>query len=71
MVPLRLAIGGMTCGHCVSKVAKALGALPGVVVHSVEIGSASVSHEPAVTSSEAVVRAVQALGYTADLPRTA
>jgi copper chaperone CopZ len=71
MVPLRLAIGGMSCGHCVSKVSKALGVLPGVVVHSVEIGSASVSHEPAVTSADTVVRAVQALGYTADAPRMA
>ncbi len=71
MVSLSLAIGGMTCGHCVSRVSKALGVLPGVVVHSVAIGSASVSHEPAVTSSAAVVRAVEALGYTAELPRPA
>jgi copper chaperone len=71
MVPLNLRIGGMTCGHCVSKVSKALTALPGVVVHTVEIGSASVSYEPAATSPEAVARAVEALGYAAEMPRTA
>lgn len=71
MIPLSLAIGGMTCEHCVSRVSKALGVLPGVVVHTVGIGSASVSYEPAVTSSEALARAVEALGYTADVPRTA
>jgi copper chaperone CopZ len=71
MIPLSLAIEGMTCGHCVSKVSKALGVLPGVVVHSVAIGSASLSYEPAVASREAVVRAIEALGYTAEAPRTA
>ncbi|MFI5182956.1 MAG: heavy-metal-associated domain-containing protein [Vicinamibacteria bacterium] len=68
---MNLTIGGMSCGHCVSKVSKALTALPGVVVHSVEIGSASVSYEPAATSPEAVARAVEGLGYAADVPRTA
>ena len=71
MVPLSVTIGGMSCGHCVSKVSKALRALPGVVVHSVEVGSASVSYEPDATSPAVVARAVEALGYTADLPRMA
>jgi copper chaperone CopZ len=71
MRSLNLAIGGMSCDHCVAKVGKALGALPGVVVHSVQIGSASLSYEPAATSPEAAVRAVEGLGYTAETARLA
>ena len=71
MKTLTLTIGGMSCGHCVAKVEKALGALPGVTVHSVAVGSASVSYEAAATSPESLVRAVEQLGYTAEMPQVA
>lgn len=71
MKRLDLVIGGMTCAHCVSQVSKALGALPGVVVHGVGVGSASVSYEPAALSPEAVIHAVEDLGYTAEVPQVA
>jgi copper chaperone CopZ len=71
MKTLTLTIGGMSCGHCVAKVGKALGAMPGVVVHSVAVGSASVSYEALTTSPEALVRAVEQLGYTAEMPQVA
>ena len=71
MRSLALTIGGMSCGHCVARVSKALGALPGVVVHSVDIGSASLTYEPGAMSPEAAVRAVEDLGYTVETPRLA
>jgi copper chaperone CopZ len=38
-------IDGMSCGHCVSRVQKALSRLEGVHVDQVEIGSARVTYD--------------------------
>jgi copper chaperone len=46
-----IAISGMTCGGCVSAVRKALGAVPGVHVDAVTVGSASVSYDVSRTTS--------------------
>lgn len=59
-----LAIDGMTCGHCVQAVTKALAGVPGVAVRSVAAGSAQITAPDGLT----VARAVHALGqagYTA------
>ncbi len=40
MTSLTLSIDGMTCGHCVANVRRALEALPNVNVQDVQIGSA-------------------------------
>ena len=71
MEKLYLAIDGMSCGHCVGRVSKALGALPGVKVEHVEVGSASVAYEPAVISPERLAQALEDLGYTAETPQMA
>ena len=71
MRQLTIAVGGMSCGHCVGRVSKALAALPGVKVEHVEVGSASVTYEPAVISPERVAQAVEDLGYTAETPQMA
>jgi copper chaperone len=55
----------MTCGHCVSAVREALYALPGVNVHRVGIGSASITLEPAGASPSALVEAIREAGYQA------
>ncbi|HEX5581723.1 MAG TPA: heavy-metal-associated domain-containing protein [Gemmatimonadaceae bacterium] len=60
-----LKIDGMSCGHCVSAVKKALEGLDGVAVESVAVGSATVEYDPAVASPEAIVEAVNDAGYTA------
>lgn len=53
-----LNIDGMTCGHCVQAVTKALSAVPGVNVKSVAVGSAVIE-----TADEwATGKAVAALG---------
>lgn len=60
-----LAIQGMSCAHCVAQVRKALGALPGAELLSVEVGSAQVRHDPATLPSASLVEAVQKAGYAA------
>ena len=64
--PITLAITGMSCGHCVRAVDAALAALPGVAVHEVAVGRATVAldaaHGPSV---DAVLAAVDDAGYPA------
>lgn len=43
---LTLSIEGMSCGHCVQAVTKALAALPSVKVRSVAVGSADIEATP-------------------------
>jgi len=62
---LDLTIAGMTCGHCVSAVREVLEALPGVNVHQVGIGTASVTLDPQGASPAALVEAVREAGYQA------
>lgn len=71
MREIRIAITGMSCGHCVSRVTKALSALPGVRVDAVEVGSARVAYEPAAVSPAGILRAVRDLGYGAEAPEAA
>jgi len=65
MERLSLAITGMSCGHCVRAVDQALRQVPGVEVHAVQLGSATVSYDPAVTSPEQITKAVTEAGYEA------
>ena len=61
---IKLKIDGMSCGHCVSAVDKALKAVNGVQVEQVAIGSATVSYDPATTSTEKITRAIEDEGYS-------
>lgn len=70
MADLDLEISGMSCGHCVGRVSKALQAVPGVTVESVEIGSASVAFDPSLTNAAAIAQAVTAAGYEARVAGT-
>ena len=58
-----IAIDGMSCGHCVMSVQKALGALPGVQVKDVQVGSAALRFDPSVVSREAILAAIAKAGY--------
>jgi copper chaperone len=57
-------IDGMTCGHCVMTVKKALEGIDGVAVESVELGKATVSYNPAFTSPAGIANTVSKTGYT-------
>ena len=63
MTETTLTITGMHCGHCVMRVQKALGALPGVQVKQVEIGKATLAYDAAQSSPEAIRQAVEGVGY--------
>jgi copper chaperone len=67
MERLTMNVQGMTCGHCVHAVTKALKDLDGVTVEKVAVGSATVSYDPAATSVEQITRAVEDAGYEARL----
>ena len=65
MTPLVLSINGMSCGHCLNAVRRALDDTPGVTVESVRIGRAEVEYDPAVTTPERIASAVTDAGYEA------
>lgn len=63
MERVTLKIDGMSCGHCVSAVTKALEAVDGVTLERVSIGSATVSFDETATSEERITKAVEDEGY--------
>lgn len=65
MTKTTLKIEGMSCGHCVMSVRKALGAVEGVKVENVAVGSATVQFDPAVVSAHEIVAAIDDAGYAA------
>ena len=65
MDTLHLDIDGMSCGHCVSSVKKALTAVDGVSVDAVTVGSAELRYDPNKATAEAILEAVAEAGYPA------
>jgi len=63
----KLQVSGMTCGHCVSRVRKALASLTGVTVTTVTVGEAEVEFDPTLQSLAAVTAALDAAGYPAQV----
>lgn len=59
-----LQIDGMSCGHCVARVKKALEAVPQVAVTDVQIGQARVTAEDSL-ALDAAIRALDEAGYAA------
>lgn len=55
-----LKISGMSCGHCVMGVKKALGAIPGIQVVDVQIGTAKYEGNVDI---ETVKSAIEEEGY--------
>jgi copper chaperone CopZ len=64
MDKLSLEIGGMSCGHCVAGVSKALEQLDGVEVEQVAIGSAVVRYDADAITPSAITQAVEDEGYS-------
>lgn len=58
-----LEIGGMTCGHCLSRVKSALDALDGVELKDLRIGKAVVSYDETVVEPARIAEAVRNAGY--------
>jgi copper chaperone CopZ len=64
-----LHIEGMSCGHCLNVVNRALTAVPGVRVDAVRIGRADVSYDEATTAPSDLEKAVAEAGYQATVQR--
>ena len=58
-----LKIEGMSCGHCVMSVKKALGKVPGIVVDDVQIGKAKIQYDESKVTEQAFTRAIDEAGY--------
>ncbi len=63
MEPLSLEISGMSCGHCVGAVKKALASLPGVVVEQVSIGSAVLQFDRSTVDAARISAAIEDAGF--------
>ncbi|HEY2739184.1 MAG TPA: heavy metal translocating P-type ATPase [Thermoanaerobaculia bacterium] len=68
---ITIPVTGMTCAACQAGVQKALQRAPGVEDATVNLmtASAAVRFDPAATTPEALVEAIRATGYGAELPR--
>lgn len=64
-----IAIAGMTCEHCVRRVTKALAGVPGVTVKNVQVGRAVVEDAGDPGTESAVLQAIAAAGYAAEVAR--
>lgn len=63
MKDIVLSISGMSCGHCLNAVNKAIAAVPGVEIRSVQIGRAEVRVPDDSSADQAVKAAVENAGY--------
>ena len=67
METLEIKIGGMSCGHCVGQVTKALAGIEGVVVKKVTVGHATIAYDPALITPGTIRDTIQEAGYEAEL----
>lgn len=63
MAELSLKIEGMSCGHCVMSVKKALDNVEGVSSSHVEVGTATVVFDETKTNSDEIRKTVEKAGY--------
>lgn len=63
MSTMTMKVDGMSCGHCVMSVERALSEIEGVKVEQVKIGSAVVQFDAAKVSASKIAEAVEDAGY--------
>jgi copper chaperone len=63
MEKLTLDIDGMSCGHCVGSVRRALEEMEGVQVETVRVGEAAVRYDPRTVTPDAIASAIADQGY--------
>lgn len=67
MAQVQLKITGMSCGHCVKAVEKALDQVQGVQARTVQVGSAEVTFDAQQASTERLLDAIREEGYQAEV----
>lgn len=65
MQHLTLHIEGMSCGHCLNAVSRALSELPGVEVESIRMGRADLRYDEQQLNPSRIEAAVADAGYRA------
>jgi copper chaperone CopZ len=65
MKQITLHIEGMSCGHCLNAVNRALSEAPGVEIESVRMGRAELRYDETVTDESRIAAAVSDEGYRA------
>ena len=65
MQHLTLDIEGMSCGHCLNAVNRALTQLPGVEIESIRMGHADVRYDEHIITPAKVQTAITDAGYRA------
>ena len=60
-----LHIDGMSCGHCLNAVNRALSSVPGVRIDAVRIGRVDVTYDETTTQAPDLETAVADAGYRA------
>ncbi|HDH05806.1 MAG TPA: copper chaperone [Nitrospirae bacterium] len=63
MSEVTLKIDGMSCGHCVMSVKKAIDGIDGVSASEVAVGNAKVVFDESKTNRDALADAVKNAGY--------
>ena len=63
MAETTVKIGGMSCGHCVMRVKKALDSLDGVTESNVTVGSADVKYDESKLKLEDIYSFIEKAGY--------
>jgi copper chaperone CopZ len=56
-------LGGMSCGHCVDRVKRALQRTAGVEMLDLKVGSAHIAYDPAAVSREEIDEAIEEEGF--------
>ena len=66
---IRFPVAGMTCSACVSRITRAVKALPGVTAVRVDLGreAVTVRREPGVATDIGLIEAIRHAGYEADV----
>jgi copper chaperone CopZ len=64
---LNLALTGMHCESCIKRVTMALQSLPGVQVHSVELGSAQITFNQDEANEAQVLASIARIGFLANV----
>ena len=63
MHSITMHVDGMSCGHCVASVNRALTTLEGVHVKEVRVGAAEVAFDPATTTPDRISQVLGEAGY--------
>ncbi len=60
-------IEGMSCGHCVMRIKKALDGIAGITEANVAVGSASIKYDESKVKMEDIHSAIEKAGYKVSL----